>query len=59
MNDFDKGFMMGMAMGDDDPSQLQNGGCFSNMINILGFGVLIIIGAILAVLLLIWLIGSR
>jgi len=59
MNDFDKGFMMGMVMGDDDPSQSQNGGCFSNMVNILGFGILILVGTFLAVLILIWLIGTR
>ena len=57
MNDFDKGFMMGTAMGGDD--DLPQGGCFSNMINILGFGVILLVGAFLAVLILIWLIGGR
>jgi len=59
MNDFDKGFMMGMAMGNDDPSQSQNGGCFTNIFMTLVYGALFFIGAILAVLIIIWLIGTR
>ena len=62
MNDFDKGFMMGMAMGDDDDDTSQNEGCegcFKTLVS----GILIYIGAMVAafiiVLLIIWLIGSR
>jgi len=51
MNDFEKGYVLGSMDNDDLPQ----GGCFSNMVNILGFGVLIIIGTFLAVLILIWL----
>ena len=58
MNDFDKGFMMGMAMGGDDDSP-PRGGCFTDIFLTLVFGGLIFIGAILAVLILIWLIGGR
>lgn len=54
MNDFEKGYVLGSMDNDDLPE----GGCFSNMVKILGFGVLIIIGAILAVLILLRLIGS-
>jgi len=58
MNDFDKGFMMGMAMGgDDDPAPQE--GCFSFLFKTLVFGGLLFIGAILAVLILIWFIGTR
>jgi len=48
MNDFDKGFMMGMAMGDDDESQNEGcEGCFKTLVS----GILIYIGAmILAVI---------
>ena len=63
MNDFDKGFMMGMAMSDDDPSQYQNEGCFSSIIKTLVYGALTFIGLTLAGLIilffLIWLIGGR
>jgi len=58
MNDFDKGFMMGMAMGsDDDPPP--RGGCFTDIFMTIVFGALFFIGAILVVLILIWLIGGR
>jgi len=47
MNDFDKGFMMGMAMGDDNESSQNNEGCFKTLVS----GILIYIGAmILAVI---------
>jgi len=59
MNDFDKGFMMGMAMSDDESSQSKNGGCFTNLFMTLVFGALLFIGAILVVFILIWLIGRR
>jgi len=60
MNDFDKGFMMGMAMSDDDTSQNEGGeGCFKTLVS----GILIYIGAmILAVigtLILIYLIAGH
>ena len=58
MNDFDKGFMMGMAMGSDD-DDLPQGGCFSDIVKILGFGIIIFVGAFLAVLILILLIAKR
>jgi len=58
MNDFDKGFMMGMAMGGDDEPP-QRGGCFTDIFMMLVFGALFFIGAILAVFILIWLIGTR
>ena len=58
MNDFDKGFMMGMAMGgDDDSPQSQNGGCFTNIFMTLVYGGLFFIGAVIIVLLLIALTG--
>ena len=59
MNDFDKGFMIGMAMSDDNTSQSPNGGCFTNIFMTLVYGVLFFIGAILVVFILIWLIGTR
>ena len=48
MNDFDKGFMMGMAMSDDDASQNEGcEGCLKTLVS----GILIYIGAmILAVI---------
>jgi len=47
MNDFDKGFMMGMAVGgDDDPAPQE--GCFSFLFKTLVIGGLTFIGLLLA-----------
>ena len=61
MNDFDKGFIMGMGMSSDDERSQNEGceGCFKTLVS----GILIYIGAMVAVfiivLFIIWLIGGR